>query len=50
MNFNTAGLSNVVTFIDEVVIYSSSWREHIQHLPALFQKHQQAILVVNLLY
>lgn len=38
MNFIAAGLSNVVTYIDDMVLGKSSWREHIQHFRALFEK------------
>ncbi|KAL2081327.1 hypothetical protein ACEWY4_023180 [Coilia grayii] len=48
MNSITAGLSNVVTYIDDVVTYSLSWPEHVNHLRELFQRLQQANLVINL--
>ena len=48
MNTITAGLANVVTYIDDVVVYSSSWAEHIVHIGQLFERLEAAGLVVNL--
>ncbi|KAL2095752.1 hypothetical protein ACEWY4_007900 [Coilia grayii] len=42
MNQITAGLCNVVTYIDDLVTYSTTWHDHIQHVRALFEKLQQA--------
>lgn len=38
----------VVMFIDDVLIYSSSWQEHLQHLEAVFKILQQNWLYVKL--
>ncbi|KAJ8380267.1 hypothetical protein SKAU_G00010450 [Synaphobranchus kaupii] len=43
MNLVTSGLDNVVTYIDDVVIYSESW----QSLRKLFGRLESAQLVVN---
>lgn len=48
MNTITNGLNSVVTYIDDVVVYSSSWEEHITHLRQLFERLCEAGLVVNL--
>lgn len=48
MNTVTAGLNNVVTYIDDLVAFSESWPEHVSHLQELFERLQQAQLVVNL--
>ncbi len=48
MNTITAGLANVVTYIDDVVVYSSSWTDHIVHIDQLFERLEAAGLVVNL--
>ena len=34
-------------YIDDVIIYSSTWEEHLQHLSDVFQRIQQAGLVIN---
>lgn len=48
MNNLTNGLDAVVTYIDDVVVFSGSWQEHLAHLRGLFVKLQEAGLVVNL--
>ena len=48
MNNITAGLANVVTYIDDVVVYSSSWKDHVVHINQLFERLGAAGLVVNL--
>ena len=35
MNSVTQGLDNVVTYIDDVVVYSESWQSHLEHLLCL---------------
>lgn len=44
----TAGLSNVVVYIDDAVVHSNTWAEHLEHLRQLLQRLQQAGLVANL--
>ena len=48
MNRVTAGLTNTVTYIDDVVVYSNLWPDHIQHIEQLFERLGKADLVVNL--
>lgn len=48
MNFVTAGLPNVVTYIDDVVVYSCVWKDHMRTIGDLFQRLADAGLVVNL--
>lgn len=48
MNTVTAGLKNVVTYIDDVVVYSETWSEHISYIEHLFERLGSAQLVVNL--
>lgn len=35
-------------YIDDVVVYSKSWSEHIQHLRKVFSSLQEAGLIVEL--
>ena len=42
------GLENCVVYIDDVVIYDTTWQDHITHVEALFARLQYAGLVVNL--
>lgn len=37
----------VAAYIDDVVIYSASWKEHLHHLAEVFQRIHNAGLVVN---
>lgn len=48
MNTVLNGLSLVVTCIDDMILYSSSWKEHLVHLYQLFERLQEAGLTVNL--
>lgn len=48
MNQVTVGLDNVVTYIDDLVAYSFSWADHLVHLGQLFERLEEAGLVVNL--
>lgn len=47
MNLVTAGLPNVVAYINDVVVYSNDWRDHMQTIGELFQCLADAGLVVN---
>jgi len=38
---------HAAAYIDDVIIYSSSWEEHLQHLSDVFRRIRQAGLVVN---
>lgn len=48
MNGLTKDLHNCVTYIDDVVVYSDTWEEHLSQLHALFHKLSNADLVINL--
>lgn len=48
MNDLTRDLHNCVTYIDDVVVYSDTRKEHLSHLHALFQRLSNANLVLNL--
>ena len=44
----TADLEGCVVYIDDIVIYSSTWKEHIERTRALFERILDAGLVINL--
>ena len=48
MNQVTAGLENSVTYINDIVVHSDTWNEHVTHMRQLFEHLHQANLVVNL--
>lgn len=48
MNGLTDSLSFVVTYLDDVVVFSNSLEEHLNHFCQLFEKFEGAGLVVNL--
>ena len=48
MNFVTSGLQNTVTYLDDVVCYSSSRPDHMTRMKQLFERLRQAGLVINL--
>ena len=48
MNSVTAGLNFCHVYIDDVLICSSSWEEHLEHLDTLFERLEQVHLTVNL--
>lgn len=48
MNQVVAGLDGCAVYLDDVVIYSDTWSEHIQRIKALFDKLVWAGLTVNL--
>ncbi|XP_072182172.1 uncharacterized protein [Diadema setosum] len=48
MNRVIAGHDNCVVYIDDVLVFSNTWEEHVAHLRELFQRLSHAGLVVNL--
>ena len=48
MNKVLAGLTNCKAYINDVIVYSSTWEEHMKHLRALFECLMQASLVISL--
>ena len=38
MNEIVQGLSNTDVYIDEAVIFSNTWEEHVNHIKAFFEK------------
>lgn len=48
MNHVIAGLDNCVVYIDDVLVHSDTWDDHIKHLKDLFVKLSDANLVINL--
>uniref|UniRef100_A0A1A8MG90 ribonuclease H n=1 Tax=Nothobranchius pienaari TaxID=704102 RepID=A0A1A8MG90_9TELE len=48
INKVTAGLTNCSAYLDDIVIHTSSWKEHIATLTELFKRLAAARLTVNL--
>lgn len=48
MNYLTAGIEGVRCYLDDLVIFGGSWKDHLLHLKALFTKLTAADLTVNL--
>ena len=48
MNIVTAGVSDCVVYVDDIVVYSSAWETHLEQLCLLFSALRKAGLVVNL--
>ena len=48
MNFLTSEIPGCIVYIDDVVIFSDTWEEHLQRLGCLLTKLSSANLVVNL--
>ena len=48
MSVITTGLEGVSVYLDDLVVYSSSWPQHLAALKALFQRLSDAKLTVNL--
>ena len=48
MNIVCSKVKNCVVYIDDVVIYSNSWEDHLQSIRELFKAIQNANLVINL--
>jgi hypothetical protein len=48
MNQITAGLEDTKVYIDDIVVYSNSWQQHIARTKALFDRLSEAKLTINL--
>lgn len=48
VNIVIAGLKGCRAYIDDIVIYTDNWKEHVQRLCALFDRLAEANLTVNL--
>nr|XP_033964458.1 uncharacterized protein LOC117465610 [Pseudochaenichthys georgianus] len=48
MNQVVSGLAGCAVYLDDVVVYSDTWEEHLQHINALFERLAWACLTVNL--
>lgn len=48
MNNITAGIKGCVTYIDDLVVYSASWKGHISQVKELLERFSSGNLVVNL--
>ncbi|XP_068241185.1 uncharacterized protein [Palaemon carinicauda] len=48
MNKVLAGISNCVVYLDDIVIFSKTWEEHLQTLRKVLRALQKANLVINL--
>ena len=40
-------LDNVIAYIDDVIIYSNTYEEHLEHLDKLFQRFEEYGLIIN---
>ena len=48
MNGVVAGLEGIAVYLDDVVVYSDTWEQHMDHIHALFVRLQEANLMINL--
>ena len=48
MNQVTAGLGNTEVYIDDIVVHSDSWEQHMDRTRALFDRLSKAKLTINL--
>ncbi|PIK55799.1 hypothetical protein BSL78_07287 [Apostichopus japonicus] len=48
LNNITASLENCEVYIDDIIVYSNSWYEHVTRIRSLFEKLTEANLTVNL--
>ena len=48
MNMVLRGLDNTEAYIDDVVVFSNSWSDHLRHIQAVFERLKTANLTVNL--
>ena len=49
VNSVLSGLEGCTAYIDDVVIYSNSWEQHVSQLRSLFSHFREANLTVNLM-
>ena len=42
-----APLNNVISYFDDIVVFSDTWQEHVQHLKALFARLREENLTVR---
>lgn len=48
MNSCLRDLEGVAVYVDDIVIFSDTWEQHLKHLTALFERLESAKLTVNL--
>ena len=48
INHVTANVKGCEAYIDDVIIYSDTWSDHISQISAFFEKLREAKLTVNL--
>lgn len=48
MNMVVSGLDGCAVYLDDVVIYSNTWEDHIHHIRQLFNPLAEAHLTINL--
>ena len=48
VNKLTAGIDNCEVYIDDIVVYTDTWEDHIKSIRSLFNKLREANLTVNL--
>lgn len=48
MNHVLSGLSDyAAAYLDDIIVYSLSWEQHLQHLKEVFHRIQEAGLTIN---
>lgn len=48
MNMVVSGLEGCAVYLDDVVMYSNTWEEHLAHIESLFDRLSEARLTMNL--
>ena len=48
MNEVIAGLEGCAIYIDDAIVYSNTWKEHVERVRAFFERLKRANLVINL--
>ena len=48
MNMVVKGLDGCAVYLDDVVIYSNTWDDHLSHIQDLFERLEKANLTINL--